>query len=64
MRSKTIDGVVADLDRSGINPAALDYMRTAAVRWMAQCRAQVGMDMQTQCLQDCADCIYEEENDG
>lgn len=61
MRSKTIDSIVADLDRGGINPAALDYMRTAAVRWVAQCRTQAGTILLTPpiwCLQDCADCEY------
>lgn len=65
MRSKTIDSVAADLDRGGIHPEKLDYMRTAAVRWMRQCRVQaeiVSVESTTRCLQDCAECIWEGHN--
>lgn len=61
MRSKTIDSVAADLDRGGIHPEKLDYMRTAAVRWMRQCRVQAGIvsaESTTRCPQDCADCDH------
>lgn len=64
-KSKIIDSIVADLAYRGNRLQVIQYARTAADRWMEQCRKQQRMTdaKRTRCLQDCAECIYcEEEN--
>ena len=58
MSKETVKATAQDIEIWGVPDRAMDYGRTAAQRWMQQCRKQA-----TKCPQDCVDCIYEEVED-
>lgn len=59
-RGEVIRGVAADLLNQGNPDKVTEYGRTAAERWMRQCREQAELT----CLQDCADCPHWEEDEN
>ena len=65
VKSKIIDSIVEDLAYRGNRLQVVHYARTAAERWMEQCKRQQRVTELKRCLQDCPSCPHwEDEQNG